>query len=555
MTVYELIADAVAAQDVDTVFALLGDGNMFALAALVERHGARLVNARHENAAVLMADGWARTTGRVGVCSVTCGPGLTQVTTALTGAVRNRTPLVLLAGDVPAETAWNPQQTDQAAVVASTGARYLRASEAAEIVTAIQAAFVAAERDRIPVVVAVPYDIQEQETDLPSVPVARLRRDRDASRPELEPGEIAAAADKLAASAAPVILAGRGAVDSGARDSILELAARTGALLGTTLFARDWFRGEQFDLGLIGGLSARTTRELVAEADLVLAVGAGLGYFATDNGALFRGKEVIQVDLEPPGVSEGVRAATSYVRGDATAALAAIDAELQVRGHEATGSRTPETAARLAHPLREYPDYTPEPGTVDPAAVIEALDAALPDNALLVYGVGHFWSFAVMGLHRRRPQDHLYAYGFGAVGQGLGTAIGAAVASNRPVVLVEGDGSLLMHAGDLATVEAEKLDLLTVVMNDGGFGSEIHKLNAKGLDGELARFGRTDFAGVARGFGIPGYTLESPDQVATIVREHLGRGPAVVDVPMSKAGISAPTRRSLFPDTIPPKEA
>jgi thiamine pyrophosphate-dependent acetolactate synthase large subunit-like protein len=553
LTVYELIADAVATHDVDTVFALLGDGNMYAMAALVDRHGVRLVNARHENAAVLMADGWARTTGRVGVCSVTCGPGLTQVVTALTGAVRNRAPLVVLAGDVPAETAWNPQQTDQEAVVASTGARYLRASEPAEIVTAIQEAFSVAERDHVPFVVAVPYDVQEHTTD--AVPVGRLGRDRPATPPAPDPAEIAAAADKLAAAAHPVILAGRGAVDSGARGAILTLAARTGALVGTTLFARDWFRGEPYGLGLIGGLSSRTTRELVAEADLVLAVGAGLGYFATDNGALFRGKEVIQVDLDPPGVSEGVQAATSYVRGDAAAAVAAIDSELEARGHHATGARTPETEARLAHPLPEYPEYTPEPGTLDPAAVIAALDADLPDDVLLVYGVGHFWSFAVMGLHRPEPKDHLHAYGFGAVGQGLGTAIGAAIASGRPVVLVEGDGSLLMHAGELATVAIENLNLLTIVMNDGGFGSEIHKLNSRGLDGELARFGRTDFAGVARGFGVPGYTLESPEQIAAIVAEHLGRGPAVVDVPMSKAGISAPTRRALFPDTIPPKEA
>src|SRR5262249_47481303 len=151
----------------------------------------------------------------------------------------------------------------------------------------------------------------------------------------------------------PIVLAGRGAVASGARSAILALAARAGALLGTTLYARDWFSGEPFDLGLIGGLSSRTARALIGEADLVLAVGAGLGYFATDNGALFRGKEVIQVDVDPPGVSEGVRAATSYVRGDAAASVAAIDSALESRGHEATGFRTPETAERLAHPLPE----------------------------------------------------------------------------------------------------------------------------------------------------------------------------------------------------------
>ena len=549
MKAYELIADALAHEGADVVFALLGDGNMLALAALVDRHGARLVNVRHENAAVAAADGWARVSGRVGVASVTCGPGLTQVATALTAAVRNRTPLVLFAGDVPVGMAWNPQRIDQSHVTAVTGARFIGVGTTSLLGPSIAEAFTVAARDRVPVVVSVPYDLQELEVE--AAPIAR-----GPALPPLLPvapseTEVSAAAAVLAGAQRPLLLAGRGAVESGAREAILALAERTGALLGTTLLARDWFGGEPFDIGLVGGLSSRTTRELVAEADVVLAVGAGLGYFATDNGALLRGKNVIQIDLDPPGVSEGVRAATSFVRGDAALAVAAIDAALA--GHTATGFRTDGTAARLASPLPEYPEITPEPGTVDPAAVIAALDAALPPEPLLVYGVGHFWSFAVMGLHRPAPTDHLHAYGFGAVGHGLPTAIGAAVAANRPVVLVEGDGSLLMHVGELATVAFEELDLLVLVMNDGGFGSEIHKLNFKGADGELARFGRNDFAAVARGFGLAGHTLTDPAEIAGLVA---GRtGPAVIDVPMSKAAISAPTRRALFPDTVPPKEA
>jgi thiamine pyrophosphate-dependent acetolactate synthase large subunit-like protein len=544
---YELLADAVAAEGVDTAFALLGDGNMLALAALVDRHGARLVNVRHENAAVAAADGWARVSGRVGFCSVTCGPGLTQVATALTAAVRNRTPLVLFAGDVPAGMAWNPQRIDQGHVAAATGARFIGVGATSLIASAVAEAFTVAARDRVPVVVSVPYDLQELDVEGAPVPSAPLPP-RPLSKPSED--EIAAAADALAGAERPIVLAGRGAVESGARAAILALAERTGALLGTTLLARDWFRGEPWELGLVGGLSSRTARELIADADVVLAVGAALGYFATDNGALLRGKTVIQVDLDPPGVSEGVRAATSFVRGDAGPAVTAISAALG--DGSATGFRTEETARRLASPLPEYPELTPEPGTVDPAAAMLALDAALPDDALLVYGVGHFWSFAVMHLRRRDPADHLHAYGFGAVGHGLPTAIGAAIGSNRPVVLVEGDGSLLMHAGELATVAFETLDLLVVVMNDGGFGSEIHKLNFKGADGELARFGRTDFAAVARGFGLAGQTLADPAGLAQLVADR--RGPALIDVPMSKATISAPTRRALFPDTVPPKE-
>lgn len=552
MKAYELIADALAQEGADVVFALLGDGNMLALAALVERHGARLVNVRHENAAVAMADGWARTSGRVGVCSVTCGPGLTQVATALTAAVRNRTSLVLFAGDVPAGMAWNPQRIDQGHVTAVTGARFIGVGTTSLLGPSIAEAFTVAARDRVPVVVSVPYDLQENEVESALAP----RPVPPPPRPAVAPSdsEVSAAAELLAGAERPILLAGHGAVAARARDAMLALAERTGALLGTTLLVRDWFRGEPFDIGLVGGLSSRTTRELIAESDVVLAVGAALGYFATDNGALLRGKSVIQVDLEPPGISEGVRAATSFVRGDAALAVAAIDAALA--GHTATGFRTDETAARLADPLPEYPEVTPEPGTVDPAGVMAALDAALPPEPLLVYGVGHFWSFAVMHLHRPDPAGHLHAYGFGAVGHGLPTAIGAAITANRPVVLVEGDGSLLMHVGELSTVAKENLNLLVLVMNDGGFGSEIHKLNFKGADGELARFGRDNFAAIARGFGIGGHTLADPAEIPSLVAAHLDRGgPTLIDVPMAKAAISAPTRRALFPDTVPSKEA
>jgi len=552
MKAYEAIAAAFVAEGVDTVFALLGDGNMIMLADLVERHGVRLVNTRHENAAVAMADGWARTANRVGVCSVTCGPGLTQVCTALTAAVRNRTPLVLFAGDLPAGAAWNPQNIDQGLAIAATGAVSAPIRSLETVGDTVRNAFLAAQRDRVPVVVSMPYDLQELELPgrfdyEPSQPLPALPQ-----TPEPGPADVAAAAERLAAAERPIIVAGRGAVAAGAREAILALADRTGSLVGTTLLARDWFRGEPFDIGLVGGLSARTTRDLLGECDLVLAVGASLGYFTTDNGKLLAGIEVIQVDTEPKGVTEGVRAATSTVRGDARVTVTRIDAVLAERGHHATGFRSDSVRQRLARPLPEYPVLTPEPGTVDPAAVIDALDSALPPEPLLVLGVGHFWSFAVMGMHRPAPADHLYAYGFGAVGHGLPTAIGAAVAARRPVVLIEGDGSLLMHVGELATVAAEGLDLLVVVMNDGGFGSEIHKLNAKGANGELARFGQVDFAAVAEGFGITGHRLASAGEVEGLLGEHLERGgPTLIDVPMSRDALSAPTRRALFPHTLP----
>jgi acetolactate synthase-1/2/3 large subunit len=553
---YASISDAFAAEGVDVVFTLMGDGNMFALADMATRHGVRVVNVRHENAAVAMADGWARATGRVGVASVTCGPGITQVSTALTAAVRNRTPVVVFAGEIPSRMAWNPQMTDMAAVIAATGAQHLPLRSTGTLFETIRSAFHRAARDRTAVVLSVPYDLQDE----PWTPNAPYRPSGDllSVSPPLAPdsGEIGRAADLVAGSARPLILAGHGAVAGGAREELLAFAQTIGAVVGTTLRANCFFRGADYDLGLVGGLISSTAKEIVRDVDLVIAVGASLGYFTTDNGGLFRGKKIIRVDLAPTRVNEGVVLESTDIRSDSKLAISALHAELTKRGFHYDGLRTPTIRAMLADPLPDLPQIQPEPGTVDPARVIEVLDSSLPDTVKAVFGVGHFWSFAAMGLHRSDPSDFFYAYGFGAVGHGLVTAIGVAVGVGEPVVLVEGDGSLLMHLGELLTMSIEALPILVLVMNDGGFGSEIHKLNSKGANGELARFDRTDFAAIARSVGLAGHTLSDPSELEAIVKEFMANPrPTLVDVPMSKSAISAPTRRSLFPSTLPTRSS
>lgn len=549
---YQAIADAFVDEGVDTVFALMGDGNMMVLADLVSRHSVRVVNVRHENAAVAMADGWARTTGRVGVASVTCGPGLTQVSTALTAAVRNRTPLVVFSGDVPSTMAWNPQQHDASAVVGSTGARFVPLRSADRLYDAIRTAFYLATDECTGVVLSIPYDVQERPLTDSTVyrPSSTLRRSRPIAA--AQPDQVEIAADLLEQAERPLVLAGAGAVGQRSRAEVLRLADRIGAILGTTLKANCLFVDEPWNVGIVGGLSSATTLELLREVDVVVAVGASLGYFTTDNGRLLSGKSVVRIDRSPHGVNEGVAFEETVLIADSALGAGAVADELDRRGHRNTGLRTPETQRLLATPSVDLPSIEPESGTVDPDLVMHLLDDLLPSELPIVLGVGHFWSFAAMRLHRARPDLFTYAYGFGAVGHGLPTAIGVAVALGRPLVLVEGDGSLLMHVGELLTLALEQLPVLVVVLNDGGYGSEIHKLHAKGAEGELARFGRTDVAALGRAFGLDSHRLTDVDDLTSIVRDFLDEPkPTLIDVPMSKSAISAPTRRALFPKTLP----
>ena len=184
-------------------------------------------------------------------------------------------------------------------------------------------------------------------------------------------------------------------------------------------------------------------------------------------------------------------------------------------------------------------------GTHDPRDVVAALEAALPQGSQLVNSSGHCSCF--FAHMPSRPQSHfLTIREFGAIGNGISFAMGVAAARpDEPVVLFDGDGSLLMHVQELETIRRHGLRVIIFAINDGAYGSEIHKLRADGLADDGAVFGRPDFAAIASGFGLAGHRLDDlaalPDLIETIMASG---GPAVIDVPVSDQVISPVIQRS-----------
>src|SRR5215471_15056788 len=157
---YDVLADAFAAEGVDTHFTLLGDGNMHWATVLAERHGVRTIHARHEHCACEMASAYAHVTGRVGVASVTHGPGVTQIMTALTTAARGDIPLIVFAGEPPTTAAWTIQQIDQAPLVRACGVEYIQIQSVNHALDRVREAFCVAQHERRPVVLGVSDDLQ-----------------------------------------------------------------------------------------------------------------------------------------------------------------------------------------------------------------------------------------------------------------------------------------------------------------------------------------------------------------------------------------------------------
>lgn len=543
--VYDVLAQAFMQEGVRTCFALLGDANMNWAARLAE-HGCRMIYVRHEHCAVAAAMAYARKSGDVGVATVTCGPGVTQVVTALPAAVRAHLPLVLFAGEAPLKSGWYNQEIDQAPLINATGAAYHRLHMPERMPVAVRDAFLQARRERRPVVIGIPFDLQDRPWTGPETlpkPSRELLPRPSAMLPH--PDDVAKAAKLLENAERAVVLAGLGAVEAGAGAACRALAAKTGGLLATTLPARGLFHDDPFCLGISGSYTTEVGLEYLKEADFVVAVGCSLAYHAGGGGQLWPKAQMLQIDIDPVAVSQGQEVARHHLRADARLGVEALTAVLPTRSRS---WRSDAMAQRIRDSKPDSHVFEIESGLLDPRAVVEALEKALPRDWEMVNSGGHCsWFFAQMP---SRPQEKfLTIREFGAIGNGISFAMGVAAA--RPdgqVVLFDGDGSLMMHVQELETIRRHRLNILIVVMNDGAYGSEVHKLRAEGLPEDGSVFGYCDFAGIARGFGLAGETFTSLDSLPKRVAE-FGRsgGASVWDFHVSDKVVSPTIRRAHPP--------
>lgn len=541
---YDILARAFIAEEVRVCFALLGDANMNWAARLAEQ-GCRMIYVRHEHCALAAAMAYARKNSDVGVASVTCGPGVTQLITALPAAVRAHLPIIVFAGEAPLKSGWYNQEIDQGPIITATGAAYHRLHMPERMPVAIRDAFVQARRERRPVVVGVPFDLQNRPWDGPAdLPKpSRELLPRPSPIPP-HPDDVAKAAQLVAGAERVVVLAGLGVVEAGAGAACRALAAKTGGLLSTTLPARGLFHDDPFCIGISGSFTPEIGLEYLAQADLVIAVGCSLAYHAGGGGQLWPKAKMLQIDIDPVAVHQGQEVARHHLRADARLGVEALSSALPAR--ERTW-RSDSVAARIRDARPDSHAFEIEPGMLDPREVVEALEKHLPSEWELVNSGGHCsWFFAQMP---SRPQERfLTIREFGAIGNGVSFAMGVAAARpDRTVVLFDGDGSLMMHVQELETIKRHRMNLLIVVMNDGAYGSELHKLRSEGLPEDGSVFGYCDFAGIARGFGLPGTTVKNLADLPRLIAEFAASGGAAVWDFHVSARVVSPTIRRAHP--------
>jgi acetolactate synthase I/II/III large subunit len=528
-TVSTAVAEVIAART-EHLFGLMGNGNAHLISHLTSR-GFPFSSARHEAAAVAMADAWHRATGGIAAATTTYGAGFTNTCTALAEARLARVPLVLVVGDAPT-TGRRAFDVDQTIAAAALGVTTLVATPSTAAAMTHRAFDLALQTVQ-PVVLAIPCDHATAALTDP-VELEPLPAKPTWTAPAEELDRIAGL---LRAARRPLLLAGRGVVLAGAAATVRELGDRLGALFMTSVMAANAV-DSPWDLGIAGGFTRASRLELARTADVVLVAGASLNAFQSRYGTLFDvGTRIVRLDNEP---ETGHPQVTDHVRADLGPALQALTTRIPAGdGHRTWRAAVPEVATdafRSAVPV-EAAEFGAD-GRLDPRAVVAALEHLLPAQRSVVMDGGHFIGWAPMYLSVPDPQAMvLVGTAFQSIGLGFGSAAGVSAARpERTTVLVTGDGGGLMGLADLETFLRTTTRGVVVVLNDSAYGAELHQYASQGLDPTAMLIDEVDFAAVGRAMGAAGakaHTLADLTALTDWLATHV-EGVFVLDVAISQ---------------------
>jgi len=549
MKVYQAMADAFIKEGTTTVFGLLGDAQLPWWDAMARHKGVTIVDARHEGAGLTMAEGWARVTGKVGVSSVTQGPGVSRLTSSLITATRSHTPIVIYTSQVAFNDDKALQYLDTERLVSATGAGCIEVLSPAYAETAVRQAFYRARLEQRPIVLCVPRDVQGAECDSDGedyVPSSVTFAGQQRIRPDMD--QLKAAVNILAKAKQPVIVIGRCAMKPETLAAIDRIGGRIGALIATSLPAKGALPECEWHAGISGLFATRNAMQLFHEADCVLAFGASLNQHTIEGGYLYPADaKMIHVDIMPHVMMGNDKGADIYVQGDAGVTAQEIDDMLAAKKVSSEGFRTPATRKALREAGRDPGEYEILPGTVDPREAVKVIDEHLPTEIGIVSGGGHAFAFPVLGIKRDRPL-HLMVTSFGCIGQTLASAIGASVALNgKALAHISGDGGTMQNIQELDTLGRLGTKLMVAIFNDEALGAEYQKIKAHGGNVDIAAVRSPDFAAVGRAFGCRGAKATTLDELAAAVKEFVaGDGPMVIDVRISRNVLTIPYRRMYF---------
>ncbi|MSO40451.1 MAG: biosynthetic-type acetolactate synthase large subunit [Solirubrobacterales bacterium] len=539
MRAADALMAALKAEGVEHIFGIPGGANLPTYDALYDADLTH-IQARHEQGAGHMAEGYAKASGRVGVAMATSGPGATNLVTAITDASMDSVPTVFITGQVRTDLIGTDgfQEADISGITLPIVKHSMMVADPRHLPDYIHAAFHIASTGRPgPVLVDVPQDLSRADIEYES---ASGPPDLPGYKPSTDGNikQIRIAAKAIANAARPVIYSGGGVINANASEELRALARSDNFPLTSTLMGLGAFPAPDDQwLGMLGMHGTRAANYAMDEADLIIAVGARFDDRITGKLAEFAPRaKFIHIDVDPAEISKNVPVHIPIV-GDAKKVLPKLTEEYIALG--ADSSRTAEWWDRIRAWQREYPlNYERnESGEIKPQAMVEAMYRATGGDAIITSDVGQHQMWAAQYYHFDRPRRWINSGGLGTMGFGLPAAIGAKVACpDETVVCLAGDGSLIMNCQELATAVRHEIPVKVFLMNNGYFGMvrQWQELFWEGRYSSVEMGPSPDWVKLAEAFGATGMRVEDTGEVEGAMRDALAaEGPVLLDVRVS----------------------
>lgn len=513
----QIIVECLKEQGVDTVFGYPG-GAILNVYDELYHHQDEIhhILTSHEQGASHAADGYARATGKVGVCMATSGPGATNLVTGIATAMMDSVPMVAITCNVA-----NPllgkdsfQEVDIAGITMPITKHSFIVKDVKKLAETIRRAFTIARTGRPgPVLVDVTKDVTAAKTDFKQMVVKENVRITDTIREE----DINKAVSMIKAAKRPVIFVGGGAVISGAEKELKAFSERVDAPVCDTLMGKGAFNGESpYYLGMLGMHGTKAANLSVTDCDLLITIGARFSDRVTGNAKKFASKaKILHIDVDAAEVNKNIRVNASII-GDCKAVLEILLNRLDQQKHT-------EWIAGALKRKEELPLTYPQEGLTGPY-VIEKINELTKGDCIISTDVGQHQMWAAQFFKYKKPRALLTSGGLGTMGYGLGAAIGAQVGvPEKQVINIAGDGCFRMNMNEIATATRYNIPIIQVVLNNHVLGMvrQWQTLFYGERYSQTVLEDKVDFVKVAEAMGAKAYRITKKEEVEPVFKEAL----------------------------------
>ena len=533
----QILLESMKREGVDVLFGYPGGAVIDIYDELPRHPELRHVLVRHEQGAVHAADGYARASGKTGVCLVTSGPGATNTVTGIATAYSDSIPLVIFTGQVPTQLIGNDafQEVDIVGITRPCTKHNFLVKDISKLALTIRQAFYLARSGRPgPVLVDLPKDVMQKRTEFVWPEDVYMRSYNPTYKPNLN--QLRRSVEELAKAERPVILAGGGVIMSNAAEALTGLARKLSIPVTCTLMGLGGFPAtDPLWLGMVGMHGTYAANLAINNCDVLMCVGARFDDRVTGRLAAFAPKaRIVHIDIDPTSIRKNVEVQVPVV-GDCRLALEGIgeicDAKLE--GKDWAGEHAAWLAA-VAEWKSSKPLCYQDNGNIKPQAVIEALYDITGGDAIIATEVGQHQMWVAQFYSFTKPRTLLTSGGLGTMGYGFPASVGAQFAfPDKKVIAVAGDGSLQMNIQELATVVSNKLPIKVVILNNRYLGMvrQWQELFYNNNYSSTNMEAQPDFVKLAEAYGAEGYRIEKAEDMRAVLEKALASpNPAFIDV-------------------------